>query len=73
MFCLLGGGGVKGGIVVGATDRRGETVKERPVAPADIHATIYEVLGVDPTASFLNHSGRPIPVLDRGEPIHEIL
>ncbi|MCZ6795298.1 MAG: DUF1501 domain-containing protein [Planctomycetota bacterium] len=72
MFCLLGGGGVEGGRVVGSTDRLGERPKDRPVTPAEIHATIYRVLGVDPTIRFLNHAGRPVPALDHGEPIAEL-
>src|SRR5205823_7502395 len=48
MFCLMGGGGVKGGQVVGSTDKLGQRPRERPVTPCNIHATIYEVLGMDP-------------------------
>ncbi len=73
MFCLLGGGGVKGGRIVGSTNRLGEVPLDRPVEPCDIHATIYHVLGVDPTVSFLNHAGRPVPAIDRGQVIHELL
>lgn len=73
MFCLLGGGGVKGGQIVGATDSRGESPKERPLTPSDIHATIYHVLGVDPHVNFLDHTGRPVAALDRGEVIRELI
>ena len=73
MFCLLGGGGVRGGQIVGSTNRLGETPKDRPVTPADIHHTIYRVLGVDPSLSFLNHAGRPIQALEAGAPIEELL
>lgn len=73
MFCLLGGGGVKGGQIVGATTRRGEEVKDRPVVPEDIHQTIYQVLGIDPQMSFLDSVGRPTPILDHGQVIHELL
>ncbi|MEX0714241.1 MAG: DUF1501 domain-containing protein [Pirellulales bacterium] len=72
MFCLLGGGGVRGGRVVGSTNRLGEVPQDRPVTPCDIHATIYQVLGVDPGTSFLNHFGRPVPALDHGEAISEL-
>ncbi len=72
MFCLMGGGGVKGGRIVGSTNRLGEAPKDRPVTPQDIHATIYNVLGVDPHCKFLNHSGRPIPAVDTGESIGEL-
>jgi hypothetical protein len=73
MFCLLGGGGLRGGVVVGSTTRLGEAPKNRALNPADIHATIYHVLGVDPHASFLDHAGRPVPAIDRGEVIGELL
>jgi uncharacterized protein (DUF1501 family) len=44
---LVAGGGFKGGQVVGASDARGEEVKDRPVYPADLLATIYGLLGID--------------------------
>jgi Protein of unknown function (DUF1501) len=73
MFCLLGGGGVKGGQIVGSTNRLGEAPKDRPITAGDIHATIYHVLGVDPHVSFLNHAGRPVPAIDQGEAIRELV
>ncbi len=73
MFCLMGGGGVKGGQIVGSTTAKGETPKDRPLEPRDIHATIYNVLGVDPSVSFLNHAGRPVPAIDQGEVIRELV
>lgn len=73
MFCILGGGGVKGGQIVGSTDRIGERPKDRPLTPNHIHQTIYHVLGVDPKQQFLSHSGRPVPLVDDGEPIWELL
>ena len=48
-FCaLVAGGGFKGGHVLGASDARGEEVKERPVYPADLIGSIYTQLGIDP-------------------------
>jgi uncharacterized protein (DUF1501 family) len=73
MFCLLGGGGVQGGRIVGSTNPRGEVPQDRPLKPADIHHTIFHVLGVDPNYNFLNHAGRPIPALETGEVIGELL
>jgi hypothetical protein len=73
MFCLLGGGGVKGGQIVGSTNRLGESPKDRPITAGDIHATIYHVLGIDPHIAFLNHAGRPVPAIDQGEVIHELM
>ncbi len=73
MFCLLGGGGVKGGQVIGSTDRLGTAPRTRPVTPANIHATIYHVLGIDPKLQLLDPSGRPVSVLDDPTPIQELL
>jgi hypothetical protein len=70
---LIGGGGIKGGRIVGSTNRLGEVPKDRPVECCDLHATIYHVLGVDPSISFLNHAGRPVPAIDRGNVISELL
>lgn len=71
--CLMGGGGVKGGIVVGSTNSRGEAPQDRPLRPGDIHHTIFQVLGIDPSIHFLNHSGRPVPAIDHGGPISELI
>ncbi len=73
MFCLLGGGGVKGGQIVGSTDRLGQRPHTRPLTPANIHATIYHVLGIDPKLQLLDPSGRPVSVLDDPTPIQELL
>ncbi|MBW3597001.1 MAG: DUF1501 domain-containing protein [Planctomycetes bacterium] len=73
MFCFFAGGGTQGGRIVGSTNRLGEVPQDRPLRPGDIHHTIYHSLGVDPHASFLDHSGRPIPAIDHGEVIHELL
>jgi hypothetical protein len=73
MFCLMGGGGVKGGQVVGSTDRLGQRPHTRPVTPANIHATIYRCLGIDPKLQILDPSGRPTNVLEDPTPIEELL
>ena len=72
MFCLLAGGGVQGGRIVGSTNRLGEVPKDRPVRPGDIHHTIFRALGVDPRVSFPDHSGRPVAAIDHGDVIHEL-
>lgn len=73
MFCLMGGGGVKGGQLVGETDRLGVRPKSRPLTPSNIHATVYHVLGIDPKLQLLDPTGRPTPVLDDPTPIAELL
>lgn len=71
---LFAGGGIRGGEVIGATDRRGEDVTERRVGVHDFLATVYRHLGVDPRpVQFQDFSGRPIPILSSGNPIPELL
>ncbi|MBO12110.1 MAG: hypothetical protein CMJ68_15270 [Planctomycetaceae bacterium] len=73
LFCLLAGGGIKGGQVVGSTNAKGERPLTRAVKPCNLHATIYKALGMDPTLHLLDHQGRPTPVLEDPTPIHELL
>jgi Protein of unknown function (DUF1501) len=47
---MVAGGGFKGGHLVGASDARGEQVRDRPVSPTDVIASMYELLGLDPDA-----------------------
>lgn len=54
---VVAGGGFKGGRVVGASDARGEQVKERAVYPADLIGSIYELLGIDPDGKLPNPQG----------------
>jgi uncharacterized protein (DUF1501 family) len=54
---LLAGGGIRGGQVLGATDARGEEVKERPVAPAEVIGGLYALLGIDPQAKLPHPQG----------------
>ena len=53
---VVAGGGFRGGHVVGASDAKGEEVKERPVYPWDLVGSMYELLGIDPDGTF-PHSG----------------
>jgi hypothetical protein len=71
---LLAGGGLKGGQVIGATDRQGGRVVSRPVQYQDVFATLYHVLGIDPSATTLTDpNGRPQHLLERGEPVPELI
>jgi hypothetical protein len=69
---FLSGGGLKMGKVVGATGADGGEVRERPVGPGDLLATIYRVLGIDPGGSLPDHQGRPVRLVDEGGPIEEL-
>ena len=59
---LVAGGGFAGGHVVGASDARGEAVKDRPVVPGDLIASMYALLGIDPHATLPHPQGRIVPV-----------
>jgi hypothetical protein len=54
---VVAGGGFKGGQIVGASDARGEEVKDRPVYPCDLIGTFYELLGIDRTAKLPHPQG----------------
>lgn len=69
---MLAGGGLRGGQVVGATTSKAEHPTERPLKPGDVLATIYRVLGIDPSMAFNDFAGRPVPILDEGKPISEL-
>ncbi len=60
---VVAGGGFKGGCVVGASDDKGETVKDRPVHPAELIASMYELLGIDPGARLPHPQGKDIRVI----------
>jgi hypothetical protein len=59
---LVAGGGFKGGQVVGSSDDRGEKVQERPVSPADLVGSIYELLGIDRNARLPHPLGEDVRV-----------
>lgn len=70
---VLAGGGIRGGQVIGRSDKTGAAPAERPIRPADVHATIFAALGYD-SKSITYHlaDGRPMMLSD-GEVIREIL
>jgi uncharacterized protein (DUF1501 family) len=69
---VAAGAGVRGGAVIGATDRQGGYVTNRPVAPADVAATVLDALGIDPRGRLTAPDGRPVEILDQGEPVREL-
>jgi hypothetical protein len=69
--CLLAGGGLKTGQVVGATDELGRLPVERPISVPDLHATIHAALGIDPHKE-LYAGDRPVPITDGGEAVKEV-
>ena len=69
---VLAGGGIKGGLVHGASDRYGAYPVANPVTPADLAATVYHCLGVDPHTLLRDRLGRPLTLCE-GTPIRAVL
>ncbi len=59
----LGGGGIQGGRVIGASDERAEKPATTPYGPEDLAATIYHALGIDPNTEYHTAEGRPMPIV----------
>lgn len=72
MSMAMAGGGLRHGQVIGATESDGGHIKERPVTPGDLAATIYKHVGVPLDTTYLEPSGRPRYVVENGEPITEL-
>ncbi len=71
---LMGGGALPRGIVVGASDATGSYVTDRPLTPEDIAATIYHHVGIDGRHTpFPDRTGRPLYLVETGEPIRELV
>jgi hypothetical protein len=69
---VLAGGGIRGGQVFGSSDRVGESPADKPVTPADLAATIFTLLGVDPARELHTSDGRPVAVNQGGRVIREL-
>jgi hypothetical protein len=73
-MALLAGGGMRGGQVLGETDRYAGAAISRPVHYQDVFATLYHNLGINARATTVTDpTGRPQYLLDRGEVIHEVV
>jgi hypothetical protein len=70
---LFSGGGLRMGQYVGETNPTGEYPVTRAYTPQNILATLYHVLGIDPTATLPDHNGRPRYVLDDCDPVMELI
>ncbi|HEY1381702.1 MAG TPA: DUF1501 domain-containing protein [Gemmataceae bacterium] len=69
----MGGGGVKTGEVVGATNATAEYVTDSPVAPQDVAATIYHALGVPLHTWYKTGDGRPVELVPEGKPVRQLV
>ena len=70
---LMAGAGTPAGLVVGKTDKTGDSPIDRPITPADLAATIYTKLGIDPSSQFETPDGQPIRLVDKGQAIRELV
>lgn len=73
MSMTLAGGGLRHGQVIGASERDGGQVKERPVTPGDLAATIYRHMGVPLDGTYTDNRGRPRFYIESGQPIAELI
>lgn len=74
----IGGGGIRGGQVVGSSDERGAYVADRMISMGDLYATIYKALGIDWTKEYMSPIGRPVKIAnalddETGQPIKELI
>ena len=70
---MLAGGGVRGGFVLGASDRIGAYPADRPTTPGDLMATMYHLLGIDPHRSLADRLGRPHRIVPDGDVVAELV
>lgn len=73
MSMCMAGGNFRHGQVIGASTRDGGDIAERAVTPGDLAATIYHHMGVPLDGTYTDHQGRPVPLIDRGEPLRELV
>jgi hypothetical protein len=69
---FLAGAGVKGGRVIGATDKRGVEVTQRPVRVPDLFCTFCQALGIDPRKEKDSDVGRPVKIVEKGRSVSEV-
>jgi hypothetical protein len=72
MFVLMGGGGMKGGQVIGASDEKGMGPAKDAITPDNVAASFYKSLGIDHTKEYQTNIGRPVMVVRNGQPIPEL-
>jgi hypothetical protein len=73
MSALVAGGGLKMGQAIGASSARGEYPKDRRYSVPQVLSTLYQAIGIDPSTSFTDGSGRPMHLLDDRQPVVELL
>jgi len=69
----IGGGGIKTGVVLVATDKHAAEIIDRPVSVEDYAATVYHALGMEPHRIYHTLDGRPTESLPAGNVIPELI
>jgi hypothetical protein len=69
---VIAGGKVRGGNLIGKSDKDAAYPIERPVSPEDLAATIYYALGIDPEMRVMDFQSRPTAIVDGGRPVLEL-
>ncbi len=72
MSMALAGGGLRHGQVIGRSTPDGGEPDERPVTPGDLAATIFRHMDVPLDATYQDHQGKPVPIVQQGEPLREL-
>ena len=70
---LMAGGGLNHGQVIGATEADGGRIKERPITPGDLAATIYRHFDIAQDVTYTDNTGRPRFAVENGTPIRELV
>jgi hypothetical protein len=69
----LAGGGLRMGQTVGESNARVEVPRTTPITPQDLMATVFQVLGIPQGLHYNDNSGRPVPMINGGRPIRELV
>lgn len=70
--CMIAGGGIRGGQVIGTSDQDAVMPKDRPVKVPELHATICHALGINPDKEIQTPLERPMKLVDKGKPVMEL-
>jgi hypothetical protein len=74
-FCfpaVLAGGGIRGGALLGRSDKIAAYPAEHPVSPEDLAATVFYALGISPETRIRDNLGRPVSLIDGGQPLRSL-
>jgi hypothetical protein len=73
MSVLFAGGGLRMGQVIGSTNDKAEFPTTKPATPGCLLSTMYHVLGIDHRHVFHDQANRPLPILNEGQPIEDLI